>query len=447
MIVRGLKAVDRRAGRTHPVRFAMRYVFPDHWSFLWGEIALYCFVMLVATGVYLTFWFDPSRHQVVYQGSYGPLRGAEMSQAYRSTVDLSLDNPFGLLMRQTHHWAALVFLAAIVMHLMRIFFTGAFRRPRELNWLIGLVMLMTALLEGFAGYSLPDDLPSGMGLAIAYAVVLSIPLLGGPLGYLLWDGAFPGGNAFESRLYTAHVLADPGADRRADRDPPRVRGDAPAHPVSRAAPHRAKRRGHAAVAGVRAALGRAVLRRRRRAAAAGRTRPDQPDLAVRPVRAGARHQRRAARLVPRLADRRAADDAELGAQRLRLHDPQPVLRRCGCSPRWRSACCSPGPGSSASPPAIARTTTCSTARTTRPWRTACGAAFFTWVLVPFVAGSADRVFVGLDIPYEGQILVLRLLWLLLPAVVFGDHPALDAGRPPPRACARALTRSGTALTR
>ena len=114
-----------------------------------------------------------------------------MSQAYRSTVDLSLDNPFGLLMRQTHHWAALVFLAAIVMHLMRIFFTGAFRRPRELNWLIGLVMLMTALLEGFAGYSLPDDLPSGMGLAIAYAVVLSIPLLGGPLGYLLWDGAFP----------------------------------------------------------------------------------------------------------------------------------------------------------------------------------------------------------------------------------------------------------------
>ena len=129
MIVRGLKAVDKRAGRTHPVRFAMRYVFPDHWSFLWGEIALYCFVMLVATGVYLTFWFDPSRHQVVYQGSYGPLRGAEMSQAYRSTVDLSLDNPFGLLMRQTHHWAALVFLAAIVMHLMRIFFTGAFRRP------------------------------------------------------------------------------------------------------------------------------------------------------------------------------------------------------------------------------------------------------------------------------------------------------------------------------
>jgi ubiquinol-cytochrome c reductase cytochrome b subunit len=192
-------------------RAALRYVFPEQWSFMLGEIALYSFVVLVATGIYLTLFFEPSTARTVYRGSYPPLHGLEMTRAYSSTVHLSLDVEGGLLVRQTHHWAALVFIAAIVLHLLRVFFTGAFRRPRELTWCVGVTLFALALLEGFAGYSLPDDLLSGMGLAIAYSVAMSVPVIGGWLALLVWGGEFPGAAAFESRLFIAHVLVLPVA--------------------------------------------------------------------------------------------------------------------------------------------------------------------------------------------------------------------------------------------
>jgi quinol---cytochrome-c reductase cytochrome b subunit len=209
-VIRALvRFVDQRAGAAPFVKKALRYVFPDHWSFLLGEVALYCFVLLVATGIYLTLFFDDSRSQVVYHGSYEPLRGDSMSRAYESVVHLSLDVKAGLLMRQTHHWAANVFIAAIVLHVLRVFFTGAFRKPRDLTYLIGLSMLFTALLEGYLCYSLVDDLLSGMGLAIGYSVALSLPLIGQYLGALIWGGQFPGSAAFWPRMYIAHVLIIP----------------------------------------------------------------------------------------------------------------------------------------------------------------------------------------------------------------------------------------------
>ncbi|HEY4375792.1 MAG TPA: cytochrome b N-terminal domain-containing protein, partial [Acidimicrobiales bacterium] len=129
--------LDERLGGANFARTALNKVFPDHWSFMIGELGLYCFVMLVLTGIYLTFFFTPSSRVVTYHGSYRALRGVHMSEAYRSSLNLSFDVRAGLLMRQIHHWAALLFLAAIVIHLARIFFTGAFRRPREINWMIG----------------------------------------------------------------------------------------------------------------------------------------------------------------------------------------------------------------------------------------------------------------------------------------------------------------------
>ena len=169
-------------------------MFPDHWSFLLGEVALYSFVVLVLTGIYLTLFFKPSLTPVHYHGTYLPLRGREMSEAYQSTVNISLSVKAGLLIRQTHHWAADVFVAAIVLHLLRIFFTGAFRKPRDLTYYIGVMMLGLALLEGYLGYSLVDDLLSGMGLAIGYAVVMSFPFIGANIAQLLWSGPFPGGH-------------------------------------------------------------------------------------------------------------------------------------------------------------------------------------------------------------------------------------------------------------
>lgn len=209
MIRRAIRFLDQRASAGSALGKALRYVFPDHWTFLFGEIALYSFLVLVATGVYLTLFFEPSSAQVVYHGSYAPLHGQEMSRAYASALELSFEVRAGLLFRQVHHWSALVFVAAIVLHLMRIFFTGAYRKPRDLNYLVGLTMLVLAVVEGYAGYSLLDDLLSGMGLAIGNAVALSIPVVGGQLGTLVWGGRFPGAEAFASRLFIAHVLIFP----------------------------------------------------------------------------------------------------------------------------------------------------------------------------------------------------------------------------------------------
>ncbi len=209
MISRTVRFLDERAGAVPFLRKALRYVFPDHWSFLLGEVALYSFVILVGTGIYLTLFFKPSLAPVVYHGDYLPLRGRELSEAYQSTVDISLRIKAGLLIRQTHHWAADVFVAAIVLHLLRIFFTGAFRKPRDLTYYIGLLMLILALLEGYLGYSLVDDLLSGMGLAIGYSVAMSVPFIGANIAQLLWDGPFPGSDSFMSRMYVAHVLVLP----------------------------------------------------------------------------------------------------------------------------------------------------------------------------------------------------------------------------------------------
>jgi len=209
-VIRGLfRFVDERSGGVPFLRKALRYVFPDHWSFLLGEVALYAFIVLVGTGIYLALFFDPSTATTHYQGAYLPLRGHEMSHAYRSALDLSFTVKAGLLLRQTHHWAADVFVAAIVLHMLRVFFTGAFRKPRDLTYFIGLAMLGTALLEGYLGYSLVDDLLSGMGLAIGYSVLMSVPFVGANLASLLWGGPFPGAPAFESRMYIAHVFLFP----------------------------------------------------------------------------------------------------------------------------------------------------------------------------------------------------------------------------------------------
>ncbi|MBT2511540.1 ubiquinol-cytochrome c reductase cytochrome b subunit [Streptomyces sp. ISL-98] len=205
----GYRAVDGRLPVSELARQLLRKAFPDHWSFLLGEIALYSFVVLLLTGVYLTLFFDPSMMESVYTGSYVPLQGERMTQAYATTLNLSFAVRGGLLVRQIHHWAALVFLAAIAVHLLRIFFTGAFRKPREVNWIVGVTLFVLALLEGFAGYSLPDDLLSGTGLRTAATIMGSIPVVGTYLELFVFGGEFPG-NVVIPRLYIVHVLLVPG---------------------------------------------------------------------------------------------------------------------------------------------------------------------------------------------------------------------------------------------
>jgi ubiquinol-cytochrome c reductase cytochrome b subunit len=207
-IDRGFRFVDDRLGISHFTRKALTKIFPDHWSFMIGEIAMYCLVILIVTGIYLTFFFVPATEEVVYNGSYAPLKGVAMSQAYASTLDISFNVRAGLVMRQMHHWAALVFIAAIVVHLCRVFFTGAFRRPRELNWIIGVTLLVLAIGNGFFGYSLLDDLLSGTGVRVAYSIALAIPIAGTWVAFLFFGGEFPNTD-FITRFYVLHVLIVP----------------------------------------------------------------------------------------------------------------------------------------------------------------------------------------------------------------------------------------------
>ena len=208
MIDRMARYLDDRMRAGSASREGMRKVFPAHWSFLLGEVALYSFVVLLVTGTFLALFFEASYQEITYTGVYEPMRGREVSAAYASVLDIIFRVPGGMLIRQIHHWAALVFVASIVVHLMRVFFTGAFRRPRELNWVIGVTLLLLGILEGFAGYSLPDDLLSGIGLRIGFSITQSIPVVGSWLAFLLWGGEFPSPDIV-SRLFIGHVFILP----------------------------------------------------------------------------------------------------------------------------------------------------------------------------------------------------------------------------------------------
>jgi ubiquinol-cytochrome c reductase cytochrome b subunit len=200
--------VDTRVGMSPIVKEFGRKIFPDHWSFMFGEVALYTFVILLLSGTFLALWFDPSMAALEYEGSYVPMQGVEMSAAYASTLDISFDIRGGLFLRQLHHWSALVFAAAVSVHMLRVFFTGAFRRPRELNWLVGVGLFLLAIVAGFTGYSLPDDVLSGNGLRIADAILKAIPIVGAYLSMFLFGGEFPGHDIIP-RLYIIHVLLIP----------------------------------------------------------------------------------------------------------------------------------------------------------------------------------------------------------------------------------------------
>ncbi len=201
--------VDQRLGSNKFLSRNLSKVFPEHWSFMLGEIALYSFIVVLLTGTYLTLFYKPSMAEVIYEGSYLPLNGIYMSEAYASTLNISFDIRGGLLIRQMHHWAALIFVAAVAVHMFRVFFTGAFRKPREFNWLIGVALTTLALAAGFTGYSLPDDLLSGTGLQIIRGILQSIPVVGTWVAFFVFGGEYPGGDII-SRLYSAHILLVPG---------------------------------------------------------------------------------------------------------------------------------------------------------------------------------------------------------------------------------------------
>ena len=359
--------LDDRLGVAKGGRVLLDKIFPDHWSFMLGEIALYSFVVLIATGIFLSLYFVPSTDRSSTTAATSPLNGQHVSEAYRSTVNISFDVRGGLLVRQMHHWAADIFIGSIIVHMARIFFTGAFRKPRELNWTIGITMLILAIFEGFIGYSLPDDLISGTGLRIGYSIAESIPLVGSYLVSFLWGGRFPGEHHHPALLH--HPRPD--------------------HP---AGPARALIAAH---------LGLLVRQKHTQFAGEGRTEDNVVGSPMFPTfmakttgflfmvtaataLLGAFAQinpiwqfgsydavqdllRRAARLVHGLAGRRPAHHAVVGAHRMR-GTPSPSRSSCppSSSPASSSPSASCGPPSSIAGRGTTRCTTCWTGRATGP---------------------------------------------------------------------------------
>jgi quinol---cytochrome-c reductase cytochrome b subunit len=418
LIRRAVRFADQRLGSSSLLKKALRYAFPDHWTFLFGEIALYAFVVLVATGIYLTLYFEPSTHDTIYRGGYEPLQGVRTSEAFDSTMRLSFDVPAGLLFRQTHHWAALVFVAAIVMHMFRVFFTGAFRKPRDINWIVGVTMMGLAVFEGFTGYSLPDDLLSGMGLAIAYGVAMSIPLIGADVAFLAWGGEFPGTHVFESRLFIVHVLIVP-----------------------------------VILAGL-ISIHLATIMRQKHTQFPGPGRTERNVVGT-PMWPG--YALRSIGLLLSVAAVLFLLGGLVQINPIWQWGPyEPYVGTNGAQPDWylgwligalrlmppleiqafgRTLVPNPFFGGLLFPtfcfgalylwPWLERRITRDESRhelldrpRDRPWRTALGAAFFSWVVTIFVAGAGDRMFFSLGFPYEGQVWFFRIAAFVVPVVVY-----------------------------
>ena len=430
MILRKLvDGVDERLDGTSFLKRNLRKVFPGHWSFLLGEVTLYCFVLLVLTGIFLTFFYVASPEATDVRGPYAPLQGQTVSQAYASVLRISFEVRAGLVMRQIHHWAALVFMWSLVAHLVRVFFTGAFRKPRELSWIAGVTLLLSGIGAGFTGYSLPDDLLSGTGLRITYSVVLSIPFVGTWLAFLFFGGEFPSPELLP-RLFIMHVLLIPlllmamlGAHLAMvwHQTHTQYRG---------ARPHRRHRHGHAGVAEVRAQGHGGGLPDLGDPGVPRRPLPDQPRLALRRVRARTRPRRR----------------------RSPTSTPGGSKASCASAPNWEFHIFGHSIGNlflfAVVLPGIVFTVLAIwpflEARVTKdrathhfaqrpreaPVRSAIGAAGITWFVVLMLAGSNDVLAKYLQVEVDTLNAWLRVFVFVLPAVAGVDH-LLDLPRSRP----------------
>ncbi|WP_458189612.1 cytochrome b [Haladaptatus sp. NG-WS-4] len=191
-----------------PAKSFLGKAFPAEDSFLLGEVALFCFFVLVLTGTFLGFFFEPSTSEVAYEGSVKQYQGQELPESFVSVLHITYDVPFGMLLRRMHHWAAHLFIASMSLHMLRVFFTGAYRNPREPNWVVGTGLALTSMFAAYTGYALPFDEFASTATGIGYNLALSVPLVGETMAKLVFGGQFPS-SATIPRFYFLHVFLLP----------------------------------------------------------------------------------------------------------------------------------------------------------------------------------------------------------------------------------------------
>ncbi len=418
--VAAIAFVDERLGAARGLRFLMDYVFPDHWSFLLGEIALYSFVVLIATGTFLALFFNADTTQVVYHGATGRSTVRTSRALTPRRLHISFDVSGGLLIRQAHHWAALVFVAAITLHLLRIVFTGAFRKPRDINYFIGVTLLGARDPRGVRRLLAARRPALWDGTRDRLGGRDVDPLDRRPARHRSVGRAVPGVERVRVAAVHRARVRHPRDPRRADRRAP---GDhhAPAPlAVPRTRPPRGQRGRHSDVAGLRAALTRPVRRRRGVLVLMGGL------IQINPVWLWGPYH-------PYIGTNGAQPDWYLGwligalriMPNLEIHlfghtlVPNPffggvlfpaiVFGLLYALPwldrRFVST-------------ATAAATTCSSARATTRARSALAAAVLSAVAVVFAAGSADRLFFQFGFGYEGAIWFFRGAFLVVPVVVY-----------------------------
>lgn len=182
--------------------------FPAEDSFLLGEVALFSFVVIVLSGIFLGVFYEPSSADVVYQGVIDQYQGEQLPAAFVSVLHITYGVPFGMFIRRIHHWAAHLFVASIALHMFRVYFTAAYRNPREINWIVGTILAVLAMGGSYTGYALPFDEFGATATGIGYNLAISVPVIGDFLGQLVFAGEFPSSGAIP-RLFFLHVLVIP----------------------------------------------------------------------------------------------------------------------------------------------------------------------------------------------------------------------------------------------
>ena len=175
----------------------LRKAFPVHHSFFLGEITLFAFITLLITGIFLTFNFEASSRLVDANGQMVPA-------AYASI--LYIDSlPVGAVIRSAHHWSAHIMIAAAFLHLIRILLSGAYKKPREVNWFVGLGLIGLAIVTAFTGYALPNDAFAEAATKVGYNIALAVPWIGEWIAQVVFGGSFPTERSIP-RLTMIHAL-------------------------------------------------------------------------------------------------------------------------------------------------------------------------------------------------------------------------------------------------